>query len=511
MSLESALEEERLKVMELLEAREKEEQRQAAAKKNSLVIDEKDKLPRPRSKSEGTKHGRPSSLLLDPSDPYSSGDSFYYAAGKLKPPSPGLSADIDKMTLRPHMPGRSSSSSRLEESFKPHEEPKKAPNLEGLPSFDKAYKSLKGLYGEEHFTDEDNEPNKRLQKDEELDSSSDEEEEEEEEEEEDDDNIIKPHLEGLETHKEELERPSLHSLIIDDAVEAKRKKLGEKPVPKSESPTQVQRLKVKSLIELANEGTITKGPTAAEYAAYKRRIIHPMTAFDAVGDIPEDTPYTSDTEELLDARRAAQLEMHISQIYSNVTAKRMVRTMRRGDLKPLGGEIAEEGKTRTYIVATDLSPEAQHALEWTIGTVLRDGNILYSICALEDTGSEVSSVMEEERLKAMEKLTNSTVKLLKKTRLQVHVVVEVIHCKTPKHMITEIIDHVAPTLVILGSRGRGALKGVLLGSFSNYVVERSSVPVMVARRKLQKAKNRGLNVRLANNLRAGQLAAARVD
>ena len=66
-----------------------------------------------------------------------------------------------------------------------------------------------------------------------------------------------------------------------------------------------------------------------------------------------------------------------------------------------------------------------------------------------------------------------------------------------------------PTLVILGSRGRSALKGVLLGSFSNYLVTKSSVPVMVARRKLKKpSKSKkvigtlgtGGNVRLANNL-----------
>jgi len=53
-------------------------------------------------------------------------------------------------------------------------------------------------------------------------------------------------------------------------------------------------------------------------------------------------------------------------------------------------------------------------------------------------------------------------------------------------MITEVIDFLSPTLVIIGSRGRSAVKGVLLGSFSNYLVTKSSVPVMVARKKLRK-------------------------
>ena len=53
-------------------------------------------------------------------------------------------------------------------------------------------------------------------------------------------------------------------------------------------------------------------------------------------------------------------------------------------------------------------------------------------------------------------------------------------------MITEVIDFLSPTLVIIGSRGQSAVKGVLLGSFSNYLVTMSSVPVMVARKKLRK-------------------------
>jgi hypothetical protein len=53
------------------------------------------------------------------------------------------------------------------------------------------------------------------------------------------------------------------------------------------------------------------------------------------------------------------------------------------------------------------------------------------------------------------------------------------------------IDFLEPTLVILGSRGRSALKGVLLGSFSNYLVTKSSVPVMVARKKLRKHSKSG--------------------
>lgn len=262
--------------------------------------------------------------------------------------------------------------------------------------------------------------------------------------------------------------------------------------------------KVKSLLDVSIPGAVPP-PSMAEYAAYKRRIIHPNTAFDNDGF--EDAPYTATSEELLDAKRAANLPLEISTVHSKLGSKRMIRTMSRGENIPSLTD-PDAKRPKTFLLGTDLSPESAHALEWTIGTVLRDNNVLYVVCGNEDeiangTSSNVTpQQQEEDRIEAMTELTTLISKLLKKTRLQVHVIIEVIHCKSPKHLLTAVIDYVNPTMVILGSRGRSALKGVLLGSFSNYIVERSSVPVMVARRKLQKTKHKDLNVRLANNLRA---------
>jgi len=247
-----------------------------------------------------------------------------------------------------------------------------------------------------------------------------------------------------------------------------------------------------------------------------------------------------------------------------------------------------------YLVATDLSDESAYALEWTIGTVLRDGDTLLAVYAVDEeagtTGEgtgvgigEGASMMqqttyvirdlsvkqhtdnglspgpsplsrpvnagetpdfdsmsraERERYRATVEVADRCVKLLRKTRLQIRVVVEVFHCKSPKHMITEVvsrqnplrslpssailyspvsctqIDYLEPTLVIIGSRGRSNLKGVLLGSFSNYLVTKSSVPVMVARKRLRKhSKYKRTNLRLSNVLTnpTGKLALAKID
>ncbi|KAL4893214.1 hypothetical protein BDV59DRAFT_33428 [Aspergillus ambiguus] len=307
----------------------------------------------------------------------------------------------------------------------------------------------------------------------------------------------------------------------------------------------------------------------------KKPDVHPRTSFDSPSTAT--TPFGSEDEaELSDIKRAQKLGVQMSAIDSSVH-NRSIRTIVRGDYTNLP-EYTDSGRRRRrkYMVATDLSDESVYALEWTIGTILRDGDTMFAVCAIYEESAASSSVQigegakamqdaaavvgsqteetalksnndsgtnlprtilgrlgtgtdskpgsvdsrgmsktEAERVRTVESISQTCVRLLRKTLLQVRVAVEVIHCKSPKHMITEAIDGLDPTLVIVGARGRSALKGVLLGSFSNYLVMHSSVPVMVARRKLKKHsknKNKKTNIRLSNNLLAPKkLAYAKVD
>lgn len=335
--------------------------------------------------------------------------------------------------------------------------------------------------------------------------------------------------------------------------------------------------KVRSLLEPSI--TVT-GPNG-EKMSQKKKAVHPVTNFDAGGS-GLSTPMTSDTEaDISEIKHAQRMAMSMSPIMSTPQAHRCIRQIIRGDYGDMQKE-AEKGlrRQRMYLVATDLSEEAAYALEWTIGTVLRDGDTLLAVYAVDEetgTGGESGSVgigegakmmqdtaklmktlsndqrvvddgrsssktrvgpsplansvnsndapeqppdyskmdkSERERWHATVEVSDRIVSLLRKTRLQVRAVVEVFHCKSPKHMITEVIDFLDPTLVILGSRGRSALKGVLLGSFSNYLVTKSSVPVMVARKRLRKhSKYKRSNLRFSNVLTnpSSKLAAAKVD
>ncbi|KAK9449503.1 uncharacterized protein V1518DRAFT_416173 [Limtongia smithiae] len=259
---------------------------------------------------------------------------------------------------------------------------------------------------------------------------------------------------------------------------------------------------------------------------YRRHLIHPKTAFDLVDDANKSfiSPYTSDTEEAIDIKKAVNLPVKVSDIETNAESGRVLRTITRGDYESISKD--PKIQKRSYIVATDSSPESMYALEWTIGTILRDGNVMYAVQAIEEieeskdkdsatSAEDLEAAREQERLAAVKDITANVLKLLRKTRLQVECVIEVMHCKSPKHLICDVIDYLTPTMVILGSRGRSALKGVLLGSFSNYLVTKSSVPVMVARKKLKKSKHHnGVQVaKFSNNLREGvsNLTSARVD
>ena len=218
------------------------------------------------------------------------------------------------------------------------------------------------------------------------------------------------------------------------------------------------------------------------------------------------SPATSDSEDLSDIRRAQRLTINQSPVDSSVQ-HRVIRTIVRGEYSRMVEE-AEAGsrRIRKYLVATDLSSEAAYALEWTIGTVLRDGDSLFAIYAVDEevgtkqtgesepmeglpvgqggaamqetaemvdrmtaaTQNKISKInpsplaspamlldgkesraasadsrsiprADQERFHAIELISQTCIKFLRKTRLQVRVGVEVIHCKSPKHMITEAV------------------------------------------------------------------------
>ncbi|KAG6018522.1 hypothetical protein E4U41_003826 [Claviceps citrina] len=366
------------------------------------------------------------------------------------------------------------------------------------------------------------------------------------------------------------DRPTLSLLAAADEERSKIASLQRQPYT------------YRSLLE--PEIRITK--SSGETVKHSKGGVHPNTSYDQNPASATQSIFDSDEEaDMDDIVRAQKLSFSMTNVLSAPESYRSIRIIYRGDYTKIVQAAEEDGqRLRKYLVATDLSDESTHALEWAIGTVLRDGDTLIAIyCVDEETGkvtgdgalvpddpkamreqaaainavanakgisAPVSPVFElkrpsvlhlrtdstgrrtpgsspapscrgdtqravDERSRAVQEMTDKVLRLLRKTRLQVRVIVEVLHCKNPRHLITEVIDLINPTLVVIGSRGRSALKGVILGSFSNYLVTKSSVPVMVARKRLRKqSKYKQKAVKQINNLSnpaARSLANAKVD
>lgn len=230
-------------------------------------------------------------------------------------------------------------------------------------------------------------------------------------------------------------------------------------------------------------------------------------------------PYTSAVEDKLDSEFASKLNETIKEgdVDLNISQSRVIQTITRGNFFLL---INPQMKPKMFLLCMDFSPESIFALEWSLGTVLVDGSVLFIVCVIEENdnnhhlkGNTLNeNAREQARLNMLNRAKQQVLSLLKLTKLQIHIVIEIIHHPIPRHLILECIDNLQPTLVIVGSKGLSAIKGVLLGSLSNYLVTKSSVPVMVVREKLKKI-NRfksGSSI-FSNNIKPLTLSEARVD
>ncbi|KZT12118.1 adenine nucleotide alpha hydrolases-like protein [Laetiporus sulphureus 93-53] len=178
-------------------------------------------------------------------------------------------------------------------------------------------------------------------------------------------------------------------------------------------------------------------------------------------------------------------------------------------------------KPKRYVLASDLSDESRYALEWGIGTVLRDGDEMLIVTVIEneskidplipnpsDRATKLRSQQERQALAYI--LVRQATSLLQRTRLHVTVSCQAWHAKNSRHMLLDIVDYYEPTMLIVGSRGLGNLKGILLGSTSHYLIQKCSVPVMVARRRLKRPPRRSAHL-APHRARVSLAQAAGVD
>lgn len=213
-----------------------------------------------------------------------------------------------------------------------------------------------------------------------------------------------------------------------------------------------------------------------------------------------------------------RLELHTSRpVFEK---NRCTVTLRHGDPDRAIEEAGPKKRRRRYLVASDLSDESLYAIQWAIGTVLREGDevrvasicrvlsswpilsarlisrrlvaavsrsvssyrswkptlsvsplLLSFLCDLgkltslcltvdtDDVSKQAKITNQRERQAAALALARQTTALLERTRLNVRIYCQAIHAKVPRHMLIDMIDYLEPTLVLVGSRGLTKLKG----------------------------------------------------
>ncbi|KAF3456348.1 hypothetical protein FNV43_RR00998 [Rhamnella rubrinervis] len=157
-----------------------------------------------------------------------------------------------------------------------------------------------------------------------------------------------------------------------------------------------------------------------------------------------------------------------------------------------------EGERRVG-VAVDFSACSKKALKWAVDNVVRNGDHLILVTVRpeghyeegemqlwEVTGSPLVPLSEFSDANALKKYgvkaDPETLDILNTASSQKEIVVLMkIFWGDPREKICEAIDKIPLSCLIIGNRGLGKLKRVILGSVSNYVVNNGSCPVTVVK------------------------------
>ncbi|KAI8890229.1 adenine nucleotide alpha hydrolases-like protein [Backusella circina FSU 941] len=178
-------------------------------------------------------------------------------------------------------------------------------------------------------------------------------------------------------------------------------------------------------------------------------------------------------------------------------------------------EEKESKRSRRYMMMCDFGEESLYALKWAIGTLLRDGDEVY-IASIVDEDDQVEKMDKKEKKELLEELNKNSKTMISRVRsvlgdmllYNIRVVVYSLAGRIKESLLDLIYKTPNLTMVVCGSRDRGSLKGMLMGSVSTFLVHNSPVPVSVVRpqKKEKKSKTKKTSPqKLSQSVQSGHL------
>ncbi|KAM7529434.1 hypothetical protein LguiB_032844 [Lonicera macranthoides] len=155
-------------------------------------------------------------------------------------------------------------------------------------------------------------------------------------------------------------------------------------------------------------------------------------------------------------------------------------------------------KTRNIGIGMDYSATSKSALRWAINNLIDGGDQIIIIHVqspkadptnkqlFQDTGSPLIPLEEFKEINVSKKygltLDPEIIDILDiVSRTKGAKVVAKVYWGDPREKLCDSVQHLNLDSLVVGSRGLGVIKRVLLGSVSNYVVQNATCPVTVVK------------------------------
>lgn len=202
------------------------------------------------------------------------------------------------------------------------------------------------------------------------------------------------------------------------------------------------------------------------YDEYKKLLID-KSKQDAKDEIEE-------TEEEIKNNRISNKDVIESSIQINKEDLRVSKTITLGNFF---NRKVKAKDVESYLIYLDLSPDSVNALQYTIGSVVKSGDVLYIVNSVDnDTNIDYFE-------KQCEKLTELVTTYLKLIECEhdftLHVVLETTYHKYPKFLVNELIKYLKPNFFIVGH-------SILMSELSNYMPD---IPILVVKKKVRRRRS----------------------